>query len=371
MFHFVVAIPCLIVIFRYLVPLTWPLWCKGLLSVALLLVAQHHWLTLMAFGSMFSPEVPRVIVLAVNWIFGTMLFLAVFQLAVDAVSLVLMAVKRRRIAIPSSLRYGMGVLALGVAAFAVSQAARVPPVKDVEVVIPGLPAQFEGYEIVQLTDMHISRLFEAPWVEAVVAKANALEPDLIVITGDLIDGDLDVRQADVAPLQVLSAPDGVYTIPGNHEYYFGYPEWMAHYQTLGISILANQHVVIENEGANLVLAGVTDVTAQGKSFPAPDVDEALEGAPDNSPIIMLDHQPRNAAIAAAAGVDLQLSGHTHGGMMVGFDRLVARANNGFVSGVYDVQGMTLYVNNGTGLWPGFALRLGKPSELTCITLHQG
>ena len=370
MFHFVVAIPCLIVIFRYLVPLKWPLWFVSLLSIGLLLVAQHHLLTLLAFGSMFSPEALRVVVLAVNWIFGTMLFLAVLQVAVDLLALILMALKRRRIAIPPVLRYSMGVLALGVAAFAVSQAARVPPVKDIDVTIQGLPAAFEGYEIVQLTDLHISRLFEAPWVEAVVAQANALEPNLIVITGDLIDGDLDVRRADVAPLQALSAPDGVYTIPGNHEYYFGYSEWMEHYQTLGIETLANQHVVIEHEGAKLVLAGVTDFSAAGKAFPAPDVDKALEGAPDAAPIIMLDHQPRDAGVAAAAGVDLQLSGHTHGGMILGFDRLVANANNGFVSGFYDVQEMTLYVNNGTGLWPGFALRLGKPSELTRITLRQ-
>ena len=371
MFHFVVAIPCLIVILRYLVPLKWPLWFKGLLSVALLLVAQHHWLTLMAFGSMFSPEVPRAIVLIVNWIFGTMLFLAVFQLVVDAIALMLMAVKRRRVAIPSSLRYSMGALALGVAAFAVSQAARVPLVKDIEVTIQGLPSQFEGYEIVQLTDLHISRLFEAPWVEAVVSQANALEPNLIVITGDLIDGDLDVRRADVAPLQALSAPDGVYTIPGNHEYYFGYPQWMEYYQSLGMQVLANQHVVIDNEGANLVLAGVTDFTAARHAFAAPNVEEAIAEAPSDSPIIMLDHQPRNAVAASAAGVDLQLSGHTHGGMILGFDRLVASANNGFVSGFYNVQDMTLYVNNGTGLWPGFALRLGKPSELTRITLRQG
>ncbi|CEP33859.1 MULTISPECIES: metallophosphoesterase [Halomonadaceae] len=371
MFHFVVAIPCLIVIFRYLIPLKWPLWFKFLLSAVLLFVAQHHLLTLLAFGSMFSPEVPRVIVLAVNWIFGTMLFLAVLQIAVDLIVLMLMVFKRRRIAIPPVLRYSMGALALGVAAFAVSQAARVPAVKDIEVAIQGLPAEFDGYEIVQLTDLHISRLFEAPWVEAVVAQANALEPNLIVITGDLIDGDLDVRRTDVAPLQALSAPDGVYTIPGNHEYYFGYPQWIEHYQTLGMQVLANQHVAIENEGANLVLAGVTDFTAGRHAFPAPNVEEAIAGAPDDAPIIMLDHQPRNAAVAAAAGVDLQLSGHTHGGMIVGFDRLVARANNGFVSGFYDVQEMALYVNNGTGLWPGFALRLGKPSELTRITLRQG
>lgn len=371
MFHFVVAIPCLIVIARYLAPLRWPLWFKIVLSALLLLISQHHLMTYLVFGSMFSPEVPRSIVMAINWLFGTMLLLAVFQLVVDLAMALLMAVKRRRLAIPAFLRYAIGVVALGVAAFAVNQAVRVPPMKEVEVTIAELPAQFDGYQIIHLTDLHISRLFEAPWVEAVVAKTNALAPDLIVITGDLIDGDLETRRVDVAPLQALSAPDGVFASPGNHEYYFGYEQWMAHYQSLGMQTLANQHAVITRDGADLVLAGITDLRAPRTGWPAPDVDEALAGAPADAPIILLDHQPFDAARAAAAGVDLQLSGHTHGGMIWGFDRIVARANNGFVSGFYDVDGMTLYVNNGTGLWPGFALRLGKPSELTRITLRQG
>lgn len=369
MFHFFVALPCLIVIARYLAPLRWPLWVKISLSALLLLVSQHHLLTYLAFGSMFSPEVPRIMVLAINWVFGTLLLLAVLQLAVDLVTSLLMIVTRRRLAIPAPLRYAIGVIALGVAAFAVNQAARVPPMKEVEIAIAGLPAQFDGYQIIHLTDLHISRLFEAPWVDAVVAKTNALAPDLVVITGDLIDGDLETRRADVAPLQALSAPDGVYASPGNHEYYFGYEQWMAHYQSLGLQTLANQHAVLTRDGADLVLAGITDLRAPRTGWPAPDVDEALAGAPANAPIILLDHQPFDAVRAAAAGVDLQLSGHTHGGMIWGFDRIVARANNGFVSGMYDVDGMTLYVNNGTGLWPGFALRLGKPSELTRITLR--
>ncbi|RUR34564.1 metallophosphoesterase [Vreelandella nanhaiensis] len=371
MFHFIVAIPCLIVIARYLAPLRWPLWIKIVLSALLLLVSQHHLLTYLAFGSMFSPEVPRTMVLAINWVFGTLLLLAVFQLAVDLVTIFLMVIKRRRLTIPASLRYAIGVIALGIAAFAVNQATRVPPLKEVEITIDGLPAPFDGYQIIHLTDLHISRLFEAPWVEAVVAKTNALAPDLIVITGDLIDGDLEARRVDVAPLQALSAPDGVHASPGNHEYYFGYEQWMAHYQSLGMQTLANQHAVITRDGADLVLAGITDLRAPRTGWPAPDVKEALAGAPTDAPIILLDHQPFDAAIAAAAGVNVQLSGHTHGGMIWGFDRIVARANNGFVSGMYDVDGMTLYVNNGTGLWPGFALRLGKPSELTRITLRQG
>ncbi|WP_447554006.1 metallophosphoesterase [Vreelandella sp. EE22] len=369
MFHLLLALPCLIVIVRFLIPLAWPLWVKGTVSAVLLLVSQHHLLTLIAFGSMFSPEVPRAGVLMVNTLFGAMIFLALMQLVTDLITALLALAKRRRLAIAPPLRYALAALALGVAVFGVSQAARLPPLKEVEITIPGLPDAFEGYQIVHLTDLHISRLFEAPWVETVVAKTNALAPDVILITGDLIDGNLDVRLDAVAPLEALTAPDGVYVSPGNHEYYFGYEQWMDHYQTLGMQILANQHAVVERDGSALVLAGVTDVSAEDDGYPAPDIAQALAGAPGDAAVILLDHQPRNAREAAAQGVDLQLSGHTHGGMMIGFDRIVARANNGFVSGRYEVDDMTLYLNNGTALWPGFALRLGKPSELTRITLR--
>ncbi|UYF99296.1 metallophosphoesterase [Halomonas sp. GD1P12] len=369
MFHLLISLPCLIVILRVLAPLPWPRWSKITLSALLLLVSQHHLLTQLAFGSMFSPEVPRAVVLLVNTLFGAMLFLALMQLAVDVVTLVLALIKRRRLGIPGALRYALSLVALGVAAFAVSQAARVPPLKEVDIAIDGLPEAFEGYEIVHLTDLHISRLFQVGWVEDVVEKTNALGADVILITGDLIDGTLQARRDDVAPLASLSALDGVFVSSGNHEYYFGANEWMAHYQTLGMQALANEHTVIERGDAALVLAGVNDASAAGHGYTGPDVTQALEGAPAGAPVILLDHQPRNARNTAARGVDLQLSGHTHGGMMVGFDRLVARANEGFVSGKYELDGMTLYLNSGTALWPGFALRLGKPSELTRITLH--
>jgi predicted MPP superfamily phosphohydrolase len=246
----------------------------------------------------------------------------------------------------------------------------VPPVRHVEIAIKGLPPEFDGFRVVQLTDLHISRLFQASWVETVVRDTNALNADLIVITGDLIDGNLEDRRHDVEPLKGLRAAGGVYVIPGNHEYYFGYPEWMRRFEELGMRTLANSHVVLRRGNANLVLAGVTDIgAAERRGFPGPDVAKALEGAPSGAPVIMLDHQPKNAAVAAQAGVALQLSGHTHGGLILGFDRFIAQFNNGYVSGRYDVNGMLLYVNNGTALWLGFAIRLGKPSELTSIVLR--
>ncbi|MDB5514877.1 MAG: Metallophosphoesterase, partial [Tardiphaga sp.] len=193
---------------------------------------------------------------------------------------------------------------------------------------------------------------------------------LIAITGDLIDGTLDARRADIEPLRDLRATDGVYVISGNHEYIFGYSTWMAHFATLGLLSLENRHIVLDRNGGKLVLAGITDRASRRTGRPVRDLAAVLESAPKGAPVILLDHQPSDARHAAALGVALQLSGHTHGGLILGLDRLAARANAGYVSGRYDVDGMTLYVNNGTALWPGFALRLGRPSELTRITLRQ-
>ena len=249
-------------------------------------------------------------------------------------------------------------------------AVRVPPLKDLTVRVRGLPPQFDGYRLLHLTDLHISRLFPAAWTRRLVDRCNALGVDLVVVTGDFIDGTLAARRADVAPLRDLRAPDGVYAIPGNHEYFFGYREWMDHLAGLGMHMLLNRHAVLAREQGRVTLVGVTDVSAERTGDPGPDLAAALAGAPTGSPVLLLDHQPRRARQAAARGVSLQLSGHTHGGMIRGLDRLVARGNDGFVSGRYDIDGMTLYVNNGTALWPGFALRLGRPSELTRITLRR-
>ena len=369
-FHLMFALPCLFVIARFLWPLPWSLRARLAAAVVLLLASQYHLYNRLSSGSVFSPEFPKAIVIAFNWAFSAILLLALLQLALDLVLLVASLVRWRQLAIPPRLRYGLAAAAMALAAIGVHQAIRVPPLKDIEIYIAKLPPQFDGYRIVQLTDMHISRLFDAPWTRAVVADTNALDADLIVVTGDMIDGAIRDRAADVAPLRGLHAKDGVYVTPGNHEYFFGHDAWMQYFSGLGMTALDNSHAILERGGAQLVLAGVTDVTAPNTGLPAPDVAQALKGAPTNTSVILLDHQPRNARHAAALGADLQLSGHTHGGLIAGLDQLFALANGGFVSGPYDVDGMQLYVNNGTALWPGLALRLGRPSELTRITLRK-
>ena len=356
---------------RFILPLPWNPVAKVILAGVLLVGSQFLLWSRLSSGSPFAPEMPRGVVLAFNVAYGAILLLAVFQLVVDLARLPALLIGQGGFAVPVAVRYAMGLMALFLTGLGVAQAQRVPPVRDIDVVIPGLPNAFDGYTLVQLTDLHISRLFPARWTQAVVDRTNALHPDLIVVTGDFIDGSLAMRRADVEPLRGLRAADGIYAIPGNHEYFFEYDAWMAHFAGMGMHLLPNAHAVLTRGDGRIVLAGVTDLSARATGHPAPDLARALAGAPAGAPIILLDHQPRMARTAAARGVALQLSGHTHGGMIVGLDRIVARANAGFVSGRYDVDGMTLYVNNGTGLWPGFALRLGVPSELTRITLRAG
>ncbi|MEE4342616.1 metallophosphoesterase [Pseudomonas alliivorans] len=370
MFHVIFSMPCLYVITRFVWPVPWAPSAKIAVALLMLLASQYHLFARISSGSVFSPEFPRYLVMLFNWAFGAILLVAVLQLVVDLSTLLIALIRQNWVTVPGWLRYGIGIIAMVLAAIGVQQAVRVPPVKDVVIAVKGLPSQFEGYKALQLTDLHISRLYDETWTQAVVKASNALGVDLIVVTGDLIDGSIDDRRQDIEALRELRAPDGVYVIPGNHEYFFDNKAWIQHFVSLGMMPLSNSHTVIERQGAQVVLAGVTDVTAPETGFPPPDLPHALAGAPKDAPVILLDHQPRNARDAASHGVALQLSGHTHGGMILGLDRLIALANGGFVSGLYTIGNMQLYVNNGTALWPGFAVRLGKPSELTRMTLRR-
>ena len=335
----------------------------------LIAASQFHLWSRLSSGSVFAPEFPRAMVIAFNWAFGAILLLALLQILADLGTLLMALIRWQIVSVPDVLRYCLAAFAALLSAIAVAGALRVPAVKDIEVSVRGLAPQFDGYRILQLTDLHISRLFPASWAARVVERANASGVDLMVVTGDFIDGSVEMRRGDVEPLRRLHAPDGVLGIPGNHEYYFDYLAWMRHLDRLGMRMLPNAHAVLSKGEARLIIAGVTDVSAAQFGHPAPDLNVALAEAPAGAPVILLDHQPRNARQAAVRGVALQLSGHTHGGMIAGLDRALGPANGGFVSGRYRVGGMTLYVSNGTALWPGFALRLGRPPELTRLTLR--
>ncbi|PHY95068.1 metallophosphoesterase [Acetobacter pomorum] len=367
----VFGFPLLVVILNWLWPLPLPLGLKMFAAALMIVAALYHYWSRLSSGSVFTPEFPRPVIILFNWAFGTILFLTLLQIALDFGALLVALVTWQPVHIPVGARGAAGGIAGVLAAIGVVNTLRVPQVRNVAVTIPGLSPAFDGYRLVQLTDLHISRLFPANWARAVVDRTNAIGADMIVVTGDFIDGSVAMRRADVAPLAQLHAPDGVLAIPGNHEYYFDYTDWMRHLKELGFHMLLNRHTVISRGGAELVIAGVTDRSAPRHGQAGPNLAAALADSPEGAPIVLLDHQPGDARAAAAQGIALQLSGHTHGGMILGLDRLVARGNNGFVSGRYDVNGMTLYVSNGTGLWPGFALRLGIPPEITCFSLRAG
>ena len=360
----------LLIVTRFIWPLQLPLPIKIVVAVLALVALQFHRWNKLSSGSIFSPEFPRPVVALFNWAFGGIVLLALLQLMLDAGLLFAMLIHGGIVGAPDDLRYALAALAFVAAAVGVHQAMRVPPLRDVEVGIRGLSREFDGYTILQLTDLHISRLFPESWARAVVERSNGLGVNLIAITGDLIDGTPEARRADIEPLRNLKAADGVYVISGNHEYIFGYDQWMAHFAALGLSSLENRHIVLERGAGRLVFAGITDRASRHGGHPVRNLAAVLAEAPKGAPVILLDHQPGEARSAAKLGVALQLSGHTHGGLIVGIDRLAGPANAGFVSGRYDVDGMTLYVNNGTALWPGFAVRLGRPSELTRITLRR-
>ncbi|MGE8062483.1 metallophosphoesterase [Pseudomonas sp. NPDC089547] len=358
---------------RCVLPLPVGRWGKLTIILFVIIFIEHHWVISQLFGtSIPSPELPRLVLMVLGAIYGALLLMAMCMVIRDAVGLVLLLTRRKtgRILLTSSwVTMGLLVICISTSLWGVWAAVKVPSVREVSIVVPGLSPQLDGYRIALLTDLHTSRLFQEPWIKSVVDKTNSLNPDVIAISGDLVDGTVADRKSDIAPLASLSAPDGVYAVAGNHEYYADYERWMDAFRGLGIIILENQHVVLRKEDGGFVLAGVPDEVAGSRGQTAPDITKALEGRPDGLPVVLLDHRPGHMRGNQAQGVDLQLSGHTHGGHIRGVDQIVRLFNDGFVSGLYQVNGSTLYVSNGAGLWPGFAIRIGRPSEITQLTLH--
>jgi predicted MPP superfamily phosphohydrolase len=260
------------------------------------------------------------------------------------------------------------LVALLVTVIGFVNARRVARVVRVEVPIAGLPPALDGYSIVQISDIHVGPTIKRPYLNAIVDKVNALKPDAIAVTGDLVDGSVQRLAMHTAPLARLSAPDGTFFVTGNHEYYSGAEQWIAEVRRLGLQVLMNEHVIRRRGDASLMIAGVTDYTAQHfnpahKSDPR----QAIAGAPRDLAVkILLAHQPRSSAAAADAGFDLQLSGHTHGGQFFPWNLFVP-LQQPFVAGLNRVRSLWVYTSRGTGYW-GPPKRFGAPSEITLVTL---
>ena len=263
----------------------------------------------------------------------------------------------------------LAVLALtpAITAAGFLMARRVAAVRHVEVRVEGLAEGLNGFTIAQITDIHVGPTIKGDFVQRIVERVNALEADMVAITGDLVDGSVRELAAHTAPLAHLRSRHGTYVVTGNHEYYSGATAWIAELRRLGTRVLVNEHVVIEHCGAQLAVAGVTDYSAHHfDPGHRSDAHRALFGAPGDAMKVLLAHQPRSAAQAQAAGAHLQISGHTHGGQFWPWNHFV-RLQQPFTAGLHRLGRMWIYISSGTGYW-GPPMRFGIPSEITHIRL---
>jgi len=249
-------------------------------------------------------------------------------------------------------------LALVLSLVGIRQGLAMPQIKHYSIPVKGLPKAADGTRIVLLADLHVGHLAGRERIQKIVDITNSLHPHTVLIAGDFVDGPVEKRRGDLEPLGQLRSPWGTYGVSGNHEYYSDYEAWKKVFRELNITMLENAHVTIHGV---CTIAGVT--------YRQSDLSLALRGREPALPVILVRHAPMYADAAAKRGVAIQLSGHTHGGMILGVDWLVAAMNDGFLRGIYGIGDMTLIVNSGTNIWSGFPVRLGVSAEISVITLH--
>jgi hypothetical protein len=240
-------------------------------------------------------------------------------------------------------------------------------VVDVEVTLAKLPPALDGFTIVQLTDLHVGMTIDRKFVQKVVDHANRLAPDLIALTGDFVDGRVEDLRDEIAPLRELRAKHGVFAVTGNHEYYSGVDPWIAEISRLGARYLRNERVAIGHGETSFDLAGVDDHGAKGTGH-GEDLAAATAGRDPQRALVLLAHQPRQVRRAAGYGVDLQLSGHTHGGQIWPWHYIVKIQQGGLLAGRYQYEGTQLYVSRGCGYW-GPPVRVLAPLEITRVILR--
>lgn len=279
----------------------------------------------------------------------------------------------RRIFVARALAGTAAIATAGVSAYAFRKATGPAEVSEVPIRLERLPAALSGLTIAQVSDLHVGPTIGERDVHRIVDQVNGLRPDVVAITGDLVDGGPGELGAAIAHLRELRARHGVYFVTGNHEYYAGVEDWLPELRRLGIRVLRNERVTVGDAGASFDLAGVDDYSAAafGRGHGL-DLPRALQGRDPDRSLVLLAHQPRVSAVAEAvrAGVELQISGHTHGGQIVPWNLVVA-AVFPYVKGLYrheeDGRAGQVFVSRGTGYW-GPPLRLGAPPEVAKLVL---
>ena len=317
-----------------------------------------------------------VLWLAYLWL-GMLLLLFFFFLCADSLKILALAVRcllLRQRAKPNPARWqqlsrltaAAGLLiVLTVTAFGVKKGAEPPAVHRVEISLNQLPAAFKGFKIVQLSDIHLGELADAADLAEIVAIVNRLQPDIVAITGDLVDGEAAQLRGELAPLGGLRTKEGVFFVTGNHEYYSGVEDWLPEIERLGVRILRNERTELRRGGDSVVIAGVNDHKA-GRFGDAPDYERALGGIAPGRTVILLAHQPIAAQKAAAWQPDLVLAGHMHGGQIWPFKYFIL-LQQPYIRGLYHEGETQLYVNQGTATW-GPPMRVGTEKEITELIL---
>ena len=259
------------------------------------------------------------------------------------------------------------MLSFGVSLIGLVNARRLAKVVHVDLPITGLPAALSGFTIVQLSDIHVGPTIKRGYLDAIVRRVNGLNADLVAITGDVIDGTVERLRTQVAPLSELRSRHGTYCVTGNHEYYHGVDDWLQEWRRLGMRVLLNEGEVLNHKGERLFIGGVTDYSAH--HYDAAHSSDPAAAARSTGPVsvkVLLAHQPRSAVAADAAGFDVQLSGHTHGGQFLPWNFFVPMQQP-FVAGLHRLNKLWVYTSRGTGYW-GPPLRFCAPSEITRLRL---
>ncbi|HEY8473203.1 MAG TPA: metallophosphoesterase [Natronosporangium sp.] len=329
-----------------------------------------------------EPGLPRPVVVVLTWtgylwlglMFYLLIALLLLELPVSAAALLLRRRERREPPVDPSrrrlLRQGAavaaGVAAISIGGYGVSRAYRPPKVTRLAVPLARLDPRADGLRVAVVSDIHVSPTWGARFVERVVEVVNGLDADLITVVGDMTSSEVEMVRESVAPLRRLRSRYGAFFVTGNHEYYTGYQEWIDAAEELGLRVLRNERVEIAHRGGAIDLAGVNDQQGTVHDDP-PDYAAALGDRDPSRPVLLMAHQPVQVHEAARYGVDLQLSGHTHGGQVYPFDLLV-RLQQPVVDGLAEVDGTLVYVTNGAGFW-GPPMRVGADPEVTLLELR--
>lgn len=325
-------------------------------GVVLLLIAAKFVLFEHLGGNAFNPELPVGLIWTANVLYSGLMLLAAFAVIARCCHL-----KGRVLCVLPLLAWGMSLRG-------VYNGIRVPDVREITLAYKNLPAELDGYRIVQLTDLHVSASARRWRTAEIVRRANALKPDLIVCTGDIVDGHVATEADDVAPLRDLTAPDGVYYCTGNHEYYTDTENWFQLYRDWNFRFLENECVFPRRA---LALGGVSDRAGAKKDLAEePDVTKTFASATNGEFRVLLAHRPSDAKKDyPRTTCNLQLSGHTHGGIMPILGWLVETYNRGYVRGLYSLEEQAkVFVSQGAGQWAGFPIRFCDDAEIVLITL---